>query len=154
MMIIKKYDEKGPIIDVFSYKKLKYSKNPNARYSNLHDAAMKLIEVVENNKVLYKKKIVQLSSMLESTTCNDDSENLSQNNNNLYLQYPLPQKITKESKERRGIMASQVSHLRVSVPKKRSMDTCSTCEIRDPINIKGHSNGSSCPYYKKYCDIC
>ena len=47
-----------------------------------------------------------------------------------------------------------MSHIKVSAPKKRVMDTCSICIERNPSQSKGHRNGSACPYHEDYCKTC
>ena len=136
-----------PIIDVNCYKLIHYPKHPNARYSTLHGTALKLIEAVKNNPVLYKKTFVQLNSMMESIITHDE-------NNGHVVTYPLAPNRSKESSASKGHMAGQRKYITITPKTKRSVDTCKTCEKRNPNNCKGHRKGSLCPFYQDFCKIC
>ena len=113
----------------------------------MHGSALKLIEAVKNNQVLNEKTFVHLNSMLESIMSNDD-------NADLVVKYPLAPKKIKESTSRRAVMVGQGDHIKMKSKPKRSIDTCTTCEKRDPNNSKGHRKGANCPYHEDYCLIC
>ena len=88
--------------------------------------------------------------MMESIMCND---NIAPNMNHT-LKYPLAPKRTKESTSGRALIVGQGGSSKLKSKSKRSVDTCKTCEKRDPKNSKGHRKGSNCPYHEDFCQLC
>ena len=51
-------------------------------------------------------------------------------------------------------MLAQRKFYKISTKSKRSIDTCQTCEKKNPTNSKGHRKGNNCSYHEDYCIIC
>ena len=102
--------DRDNIIDVKTFHDLNYPKGHNKRYCMLHGAATRLIEMVQNNVSLYKKTMIQLTSLLQDADTEiNGGTNLGTSvmeSHTFQVQLPLPPTLSSEL-GRRGIVGKQ-----------------------------------------------
>ena len=144
-----------PIIDVDKYHKIRWPKLQTVRYSCLHGKAMTLIERVKNDKVLYKKTMVQLTALLEDANCEINDKRTCQDTENFQVKRPLPPNVSRNTTNGRQTAANNrnvSNYLKNLNSHKRT--TCQLCLLRNPLNANGHRQDGACPFKKSFCDVC